>query len=1615
MQKSTPQPPDKVRYFFPLEKTEDAKRAGQQPAPFYGHFDAYAPQWIDDPALNTEEFSPLTGFTRMRYARSRAELDNKGIARPRTAPPSRRPNQDQPPPSPGLGLKRHPSAQRRRDAAALNDVLEPKFAVTAKDTLTAPQGKLWDKYNSIELGDTVDIQELTNWATKLAPRTVHDLKPLVVFLQGLLEKVLSGKMKFFAAEILALKQQLDALQRLLEEQQEEYEANLANYINEIKRLGGELEQEQSESFMSSVQLLLANKRNKSKDDLLAHKHQRLSDLEKQILSDEKDKKLADKQREINDLKLQIEKLLEKIGKIERMYAERGFDLQRKDQEIARLNDQIVDMKRAYEKQIEELKEQIKPVVDNSSSLVSSADNVKQRSEGMARKLLGKRLDVTVPPRTTVLLQNDDSECYVPGGTSISLPETENPEDDIPIELPSGTSLLSFTRNRMAECKLPPGCLIEPVPGTPKGGHLVLPPMTIVYAPDGTYDESREYTRMPLEDGWSCKLPKFGVTTVTFSSVPTIDVPVVAGSAFLLSEESAVHLPKGAATWVPYNCKSTVDVQPGTMVLAHQAQELELPQGSMLQLPLPVGEMRDVVLHAFEEEQVASGEVSGPAEVDLPGNNRIFIEEESEVELPSGTFIMCTAGGSVENSPEKGAAFETVEGHMFALSKWTIVRVPEGGGTFYVAEGSVEVELPPGGGVMKTAVDNGMTVDLPAGSALSGDNPLARALNNVEVKAKTAVLLPPSVSHDLPVVHKGAFYVPDGSILHVPEDSKIELPKGCAVGVGAKGCVPPVLGKLMPTGTACAIPSRREPLKVRLPRGTEVVLPSSTTLTSVAVTAGSASIELGARSNAAFPRGAVLTLPTPLATQLLLAGNAKPYGDASNKDGRSEVYVEPGGAVNTVKLEEDEGCAVVRCSAVMISVPADVNYEATLPGQSSLLLRPSEHTLRSVLPKGTKIALPYGSGSVPVMTELPVGAKVELPAGANKNIETSAGTIVADNDYTAIIKEPEKWTGKSLAGRMSMHGAISVALAIPYIDPELAGNAIENMAEEEAATVLSKTDVAAGAGALKAVAAGKIASMLCKMNAGSAGALVAEMGEPHLTNVIAELPEGLAEAVSQSATLFREASEAFGAMPKDGSRPSRKQLDTLGDSIAKLAPEVSSHLLSKAPAEVATAVFQESSQKDLRTAASMLQRFSEAEYEAANAAVGGHSDDMALRAALAQAIKKSTSSAELEEAAMKYMNFCARRFDVKFTVMERDPSEDDEGGKSEPLMSEQTAKSVLEVRVAGARRRQGIGKAAEELLAHEQEGEGEVQACGHEHDFFDMDDIAAPQGYDLVYTTEEQESMAALESQILLIEGQVLAVQRGRSVAHKGALLLSPILFEFNGATREYGTVSAFKAGHLGHGCSCEKGTDSHLLQDCMAEFAKVMAYASRVVAEHEQRFQEDIDAALRLGHAAFKVVEADKKLMAQLYKKRQLKFARMLSNNAMLGNLVEIKSYVNPPVDVCYVMVSLFLLLDTDTSFRKFLGSKLDKWPEDTKDLWELTRAQIILRSRSPVYIIKRLHDKADMLDVAPNEEEAARCKCASRLVEKVSADDAQFASEALVILRMYVHAVVQRTELFIE
>ena len=204
--------PQYARFEFPFDKAAAAKGGKRF---FSGHFDAYCPWRMDDPALETDPFAPDVGYTRMHYIMkevdpltgNRALLDG-GSASTASLYRSTTPN-------PGMAESGHMYTSVRKYPHEPGSTLEKSMVPSQVSIQNHPS---FAKYESKRvLTEPVDLNDLCDYVRQLRPRCAHDFKPMCYLLQSLMGHLLAGEMDFFSSEIRTLKNQVLELQGLLAE------------------------------------------------------------------------------------------------------------------------------------------------------------------------------------------------------------------------------------------------------------------------------------------------------------------------------------------------------------------------------------------------------------------------------------------------------------------------------------------------------------------------------------------------------------------------------------------------------------------------------------------------------------------------------------------------------------------------------------------------------------------------------------------------------------------------------------------------------------------------------------------------------------------------------------------------------------------------------------------------------------------------------------------------------------------------------------------------------------------------------------------------------------------------------------------------------------------------------------------------------------------------------------------------------------------------------------------------------------------------------------------------------------------------------------------------------
>ena len=86
---------------------------------------------------------------------------------------------------------------------------------------TIAAGAKWREFATDD--KLVDVDELARWLKTVRPKSVHDLKPLLLLLQGTLEKLVDGDVQFWSGECADLRAENESLRKIIDEQNDEME------------------------------------------------------------------------------------------------------------------------------------------------------------------------------------------------------------------------------------------------------------------------------------------------------------------------------------------------------------------------------------------------------------------------------------------------------------------------------------------------------------------------------------------------------------------------------------------------------------------------------------------------------------------------------------------------------------------------------------------------------------------------------------------------------------------------------------------------------------------------------------------------------------------------------------------------------------------------------------------------------------------------------------------------------------------------------------------------------------------------------------------------------------------------------------------------------------------------------------------------------------------------------------------------------------------------------------------------------------------------------------------------------------------------------------------------
>lgn len=322
------------RYFFPIQ--DDGSLIADPVnvkglSKHYKHFDVFVNWNQDQKEFDTTTFSPILGYSRLMYARFHPPQKAESV-----------PLGFEPPPIPYTNDPRTFKPPSEEGSTRLPDIGQPPQGARKNERME------WLNYKS-QLCGPIDVHKLAQWVSDVRPRTVHDLKPLFILMQGILKSTLNNEVQFHLKDASQLRLALYEAHESIEE--------MERSIRDLQsRLGSTKEQKAFSQFdaalskmkTSSVQMLKgkevenlqkvksaleAEDRAKAaalarEKELQAMKDQELSTMQDKFatLGDKyaalcEDMEIAknqviSKDRQIADLKEQLERLADKMKKVE---------------------------------------------------------------------------------------------------------------------------------------------------------------------------------------------------------------------------------------------------------------------------------------------------------------------------------------------------------------------------------------------------------------------------------------------------------------------------------------------------------------------------------------------------------------------------------------------------------------------------------------------------------------------------------------------------------------------------------------------------------------------------------------------------------------------------------------------------------------------------------------------------------------------------------------------------------------------------------------------------------------------------------------------------------------------------------------------------------------------------------------------------------------------------------------------------------------------------------------------------------------------------------------------------------------------------------------------------
>ncbi|KAK3285891.1 hypothetical protein CYMTET_6523 [Cymbomonas tetramitiformis] len=313
------------RYFFPIQDdgsliTDPVNVKGL--SKHYKHFDVFVNWNQDQKEFDTTTFSPILGYSRLMYARFHPPQKAESI-----------PLGFEPPPVPYTNDPRTFKPPSQEGSTRLPDIGQPPQGARKNERME------WLNYKS-QLCGPIDVHKLAQWVSDVRPRTVHDLKPLFILMQGILKSTLNNEVQFHLKDA-------SQLRIALYEAHENIEEMERIILNLKERLGSTKEK----SAFSQFDAALAKVKTSSVQMMKGKEVENLQKVKSALEAEDRAKAAAlAREKQLQAMKDQeLATMQEKFGNLGDKYAALSEDMEIAKNQVISKDRQIADLKEQLER------------------------------------------------------------------------------------------------------------------------------------------------------------------------------------------------------------------------------------------------------------------------------------------------------------------------------------------------------------------------------------------------------------------------------------------------------------------------------------------------------------------------------------------------------------------------------------------------------------------------------------------------------------------------------------------------------------------------------------------------------------------------------------------------------------------------------------------------------------------------------------------------------------------------------------------------------------------------------------------------------------------------------------------------------------------------------------------------------------------------------------------------------------------------------------------------------------------------------------------------------------------------------------------------------------------